>query len=867
MSSHHIDGRAVVSRVDLYRYVCPVHASRSHLPSFGLVVRLRAKFTDQEIVGIGESFVLADQANSAWELLTELGKNLLGAEITKDFSTKGLIADVSEWHPVRNTDRGWQRSAKLAVEMALLDLKLKVTGKTSADIWGGRGRRAPILTSATWRLPKDVPLNEIDEVLSRQYSRLESFPTVKVRLSGSIESDLAWLKKLGQVFPEKLLWIQSESTNDEDDHVAATRIAELMAQGELPSRVFFELDSPRRRPLAAKLIERTFIAQLRGRSAASKLQEAVDRQLGVNGTAEQGKRLVVVAGAESGTAGQLRWLNRGWPVGAVYLSLPHWGSLLRLRDAALLAKKLDPAATVILGGARGSRITQLALERLAAAIPEIDMYLPEELSSKWPVLLKEEELDDSRGGFLTSLDASELARYADRFVFLPEARLVQDEHDRNRYPNHPLLWAPSGFLRSLLLETEALQAGFRTRRFDREFFLAEGGSSGTVIGFSESEFPTTSAAASVITVHKGVTRRMLADHGLPVPEGRFFPSNEGDSAYKMGLELGFPLVVKPAAGSKGWGVTTGISTADELKLAIDVVKTSRYGDTGIIIERHVSGRDYRIIATAEKVVSVVRRDPASVVGDGVHTVEELVLMANIARRQNPHLGKRLLIPLDERADLPLQRQGLTRESIPEAGQKVILSTVANVSQGGDSYEVLDETHETILEMAQRAVAALPGLAYAGLDVLMEDHRVAVSDQDVYIIEVNPKPVQTMHHFPMYGPPRNVSEFLVREALKAHKALPSSTSMEQLTVDLEVTGRVHGVGYKRWFARTASQLGIVGWVTDVPDQDSVRALIQGTPAQVGLMLRLAFSGPPKARVVETYSTPVQPVKMSGFVMKT
>src|SRR5690606_338690 len=99
MSSHHIDGRAVVSRVDLYRYVCPVHASRSHLPSFGLVVRLRAKFTDQEIVGIGESFVLADQANSAWELLTELGKNLLGAEITKDFSTKGLIADVSEWHP------------------------------------------------------------------------------------------------------------------------------------------------------------------------------------------------------------------------------------------------------------------------------------------------------------------------------------------------------------------------------------------------------------------------------------------------------------------------------------------------------------------------------------------------------------------------------------------------------------------------------------------------------------------------------------------------------------------------------------------------------------------------------------------------
>jgi D-alanine-D-alanine ligase-like ATP-grasp enzyme len=159
------------------------------------------------------------------------------------------------------------------------------------------------------------------------------------------------------------------------------------------------------------------------------------------------------------------------------------------------------------------------------------------------------------------------------------------------------------------------------------------------------------------------------------------------------------------------------------------------------------------------VLSVVRREPASIVGDGRHTVEELVIAANVVRRGNPSLG-RLPIPLDGRADGPLHGQGLTRTSIPPAGQRVRLRTVANLSQGGESHEVMDTTHHSVLALAVTAVRAVPGLPYAGLDILMEDHRLPVDAQQVTIIEVNSVPMLTMHHYPMFGPPRPVAAELV-----------------------------------------------------------------------------------------------------------
>jgi D-alanine-D-alanine ligase-like ATP-grasp enzyme/acylphosphatase len=413
----------------------------------------------------------------------------------------------------------------------------------------------------------------------------------------------------------------------------------------------------------------------------------------------------------------------------------------------------------------------------------------------------------------------------------------------------------------MLLETEALRLGLRTRRLSRDVFLAEDRTSDRFVGFSDSESDATGMADSVAAARKDVARRLLSGVGLPVPEGDSFPVTDRGAAYAFARTLGFPLVVKPAGGSKGVAVTVGITSEEELGRALDEVAASRYAGTGVVVERFATGSDYRVLANRTEVLSVVRREPASVVGDGHRTVEELVVSANAARRQNPHLARRV-IKLDARVDEQLRRQDLTRSSVPAAGRRVRLRAEANFSLGGESVEVLDETHPSVCELAVAAVAAFPGLPHAGLDILLDDHRLPVDGQTVTIIEVNSRPVQSIHHFPMFGPPREVSQRLVRDAVAA-AGIGVAEPADELTVRVAVTGRVQAVGYRRWMVRAAKALGVSGWVGNAAEPDRVHAVVHGRARWVGMMLRLAFDGPPGATVVETVAEPVDTPPASGF----
>lgn len=325
------------------------------------------------------------------------------------------------------------------------------------------------------------------------------------------------------------------------------------------------------------------------------------------------------------------------------------------------------------------------------------------------------------------------------------------------------------------------------------------------------------------------------------------------------------MVVKPAGGSKGTAVTTNIESAQVLAAALDEVAASKYADTGVVVERFVTGNDYRVLATRSRLLSVVRREPASVVGDGQRTVEELVLAANAARRQNPHLAKRV-IKLDARTDEQLARQGLDRRAVPPLGQRVRLRAEGNFSLGGESYEVMDEAHPSLGELAIAAVRAIPGLPHAGLDIIMEDHRRPVDEQRVAVIEVNSRPVQSIHHFPMFGPPRNVSRHLVREALEA-AGLEAGEVTDPLTVHVTARGRVQQVGYRRWLTRVAKELQVSGWVANHEQPDRVDAVIHGPARWVGLAVRLAFDGPSGASVTEVTAQPIEPHTGNGFVIRS
>jgi acylphosphatase len=240
-----------------------------------------------------------------------------------------------------------------------------------------------------------------------------------------------------------------------------------------------------------------------------------------------------------------------------------------------------------------------------------------------------------------------------------------------------------------------------------------------------------------------------------------------------------------------------------------------------------------------------------------------VVVANAARRQNPYLAARL-ITLDAQVDEQLARQGLTRRSVPGLGRRVRLRAEASLSLAAESFEVLDATHPSVSDLAMAVVAAVPGLPYAGLELVMEDHRLPVERQSVTILEVSSRPEQVVHQFPMYGPARDVSQQLVRDtAVAAGCKLRQPTS--DLTVRVTLTGRVQGVGYRRWLVRAATELGVSGWVCNAAEADQVYAMMHGKAARVGMMLRLAFDGPPGATVRELVAEPVDVAPASGFAI--
>ena len=455
------------------------------------------------------------------------------------------------------------------------------------------------------------------------------------------------------------------------------------------------------------------------------------------------------------------------------------------------------------------------------------------------------------GGNGRAVDLGALAAWADRVAEFPPAETAADRP--NEYPEYAAEVGTGDSRTSMLLETELLRAGLRTSRLSSKLVLAGPPGSDTSIGFYRTRSSGISVPGSTITGHKGVTREVLAARGLPVAPGAHFPAGAGDQAYEAGLALGFPLVLKPGGGTKGIGVTTGITTAAALREAIEQVERSPYARSGLVVERFVTGDDYRVLATDERVLSVVHRQRASVVGDGRHTIEELVIAANALRRRNPNLGK-LPIALHTRTDNLLRSQGFSSRSVPAAGQRVWLSEVANLSQGGESYEVTDSTHESILALAVKAVQAIPGLRYAGLDILLADHTAPADAQELTIVEVNSVPMLNMHHFPMYGPSREVAATLVAGLARDAGMCTGPRAESELTVRFAASGSVPRLGYRWWLHRVARGLQVrCRRVRTGPGH--IEATLTGQPAQVGRLLRRAFDGPRAASIERLVAEPV------------
>ena len=268
------------------------------------------------------------------------------------------------------------------------------------------------------------------------------------------------------------------------------------------------------------------------------------------------------------------------------------------------------------------------------------------------------------------------------------------------------------------------------------------------------EVDSTSAVSESIAQDKDLTKKLLHAAGVPVPMGR--PASSVDEAWEIACEIGLPVVLKPQDGNQGKGVTVNIVDRAHLELAY--AAAAEIGE--VLVEKYLPGSDFRMLVVGHQLVAAARRDPPHVIGDGVHTVRELVDAVNAdPRRGDGHATSLTKIRFDDIAVARLTMQNLTPTSVPEQGQRVSLRNNANLSTGGSATDVTDDVHP---EVAARAVAAaqMVGLHICGVDVVCESVLRPLEEQDGGIVEVNAAPGLRMHLSPSYGKGRPVGEAMI-----------------------------------------------------------------------------------------------------------
>ena len=269
------------------------------------------------------------------------------------------------------------------------------------------------------------------------------------------------------------------------------------------------------------------------------------------------------------------------------------------------------------------------------------------------------------------------------------------------------------------------------------------------------ETDRTSAIAETISSDKDLTKRLLTQCGIPVPEGQIVKT--ADEAWEAAQDIGLPVVVKPLDGNRGWGVSLDVNTEEAVRKAW--VAAEKEGSE-VLIERYVRGDEHRVLVVGDRVVAAVRGETATITGDGVSTVEQLIdSQINTDPRRGVAEGFpldliRLDTPRGEMSLLQIQRQGLEPTSVPEKGRIVVVQRNGNLNN-----DVTDLVHPEVAAVATLAARVI-GLDIAGIDIVTQDISRPLEETQGAIIEVNAGPGLLMHVKPAVGQPRPVGKAIV-----------------------------------------------------------------------------------------------------------
>lgn len=279
--------------------------------------------------------------------------------------------------------------------------------------------------------------------------------------------------------------------------------------------------------------------------------------------------------------------------------------------------------------------------------------------------------------------------------------------------------------------------------------------------------PINDMVSAFVGDNKYCTNRLLHREGIPVPECTSYTREEFEEDPEMDhVSMRFPVVVKP-----GWGTSTGqdvfCNIPDKPTLIKYTIKLLKIYDFISIEKYEPDLRSYRLLILKDKVIGLVERTPAHVIGDGRHTIAELIKLENEKRKKIKGKLPWYDFELNEETERLLSLQNMQLDDIPWPEAKVILRFVCNTSRGGTSISYDARiVHKSIENVAARAAKIL-GVKLVGFDFLCEDISAPINEQRSFFIEANTNPDITIHEYDINGTPVKVAKMIMKTFLKEY----------------------------------------------------------------------------------------------------
>ena len=261
----------------------------------------------------------------------------------------------------------------------------------------------------------------------------------------------------------------------------------------------------------------------------------------------------------------------------------------------------------------------------------------------------------------------------------------------------------------------------------------------------------TSNIAVDIACNKEQTKKMLNEASIPVAKGDICYDTE--DLEETIADIGYPIVIKPLDGNHGKGASINVTNWED---AVKGLKHAKEYSRRVIVEKFITGFDFRVLVINNEVIAAAQRVPAHVIGNGKNTIQELIDITNEdPRRGYGHENVLTEITIDKSTERLIDNAGYTLSSILSDNETLYLKSTANLSTGGTSVDVTDLMHPENVFIAER-ISRVIGLDICGIDIMAPNLTQSLKENGGVILEVNAAPGFRMHLAPSEGLPRNVA---------------------------------------------------------------------------------------------------------------